>query len=246
MPHPALSPAPDPLDPSSAKEQEGHEAEYRQLLVQGALAVLLPTEDLENACLRTLVADVISDSILGNSIGGKVCEGWFIWSSINKVVEVVKAKIEPRATGEQIEVDTRSRLEKFGLLSDQSRDAEHSKQIRRSAFSSSFWRILQYGYLAFVALRFIILGFITSYSQSPRSHSALRTSKSTESSPVEKAAESHHRPRPILDFSIFPLVSIFMDLSSSMPWLSGSVALLQHHLIHGPLNIGATGGIIDQ
>ena len=216
------------------------------MLVQGALAVLLPTEDLENACLRTLVADVISDSILGNSIGGKVCEGWFIWGSINKLVEVAKAKIEPKATGEQIEVDTRSRLEKFGLLSDKSRDEGDGKQIRRSAFSSSFWRMLQYGYLAFIALRFIILGFTTAYSQPSRSLSVLRMSKSTESSPVEKAAESHHRLRPILDFGIFTLVSIVMDLSSSMPWLSGSAALLQHHLIYGPLKIGATDGIIDQ
>ncbi len=237
---------PDPSVPASATEQEGHEAEYRQLLVQGALAVLLPTEDLENACLRTLVADVISDSILGKSIGGKVCEDWFIWGSITKLVEVVKAKIEPRATGEQIEVDTRSRLEKFGLLADKSKDKRASEEVRRSAFSSIFWRVLQYGYLAFISLRFIILGFNASYSLPSRSVSAAQSSSSTESSPIEKTVESHHRPRPLLEFGIFPLVSILLDLSSRMPWLSGSMALFQHHLIHGPLRSGATDGILDQ
>lgn len=237
---------PDPSIPASVTEQEVHEAEYRQLLVQGALAVLLPTEDLENTCLRTLAADVISDGILGNSIGGKVCEGWFIWGSIAKLVDVVKMKIEPKATGEQIEVDTRSRLEKFGLLSDKSKDETLRKPIWRSAFSSYFWRILQCGYLVFISLRSIILGFTAAHSQPSRSVLAPKIPKSTESSPVGKSVESHHRPRPVLDFAIFPLMSILFNLSSRMPWLSGFAALLQHHLIYGPLRLGATDGILDQ
>lgn len=237
---------PEASVPASVREQKGHEAEYRQLLVQGALAILLPTEDLENACLRTLVADVIADNILGNSIGGKVCEGWFIWSSITKLVEVAKANVEPKATGEEIEVNTRSRLEKFGLLADNDKDERASNPIRRPALSSYFWRILQYGYLAFITLRFIVLGFSAAHAQPLRSVSVPKGSHSTESSPVEKRVESHHRLRPILDFGIFPLISTLCDLSSRMPWLSGSMALLQHHLMHGPLRIGATDGILDQ
>ena len=237
---------PDPSVPASATEQESHEAEYRQLLVQGVLAVLLPTEDLENACLRTLVADVISDSILGNSVGGKVCEGWFIWSSLVKLVEVVKARMEPEATAEKVEIDTRSRLQRFGLLADNSKDERVAGPITRSASSSSFWRILQCGYLAFILLRFIVLGFVAAYSQPSRSVSASRPSTSTQPSPIEKAVESHLSARPILDFGIFPLISIFLDLSSRSPWLTGSIALLQHHLIHCPLRVGATDGILDQ
>lgn len=245
-PHPALSPVPDPLIPSRTTEQHEREAEYRQLLVQGALAVLLPTEDLENACLRTLVADVIAESILGNSIGGRVCEGWFIWGSITKLVEVVKAKVEPKATGEEIEVDTRSRLEKYGLLADKNKEEKRIKPNRRSAFSSVFWRILQYGYLTFISLRFVIFGFTAAYSLPLRSVSVSRTSISTESSPIEKGIESHYRTRPILSFRIFPLISVVLDLPSRMPWFSGSIALLQHHLMHGALSIGATDGILDQ
>ena len=231
-------------------EQEGHEAAYRQLLVQGALAVLLPTEDLENACLRTLVADVISDTILGNSIGGKVCEGWFIWDSLVKLIGVVKAKAEPTATGGQIEVHTRSRLEKFGLLADKSKDEKaNGKNITRSTLLSSFWRILQYSYLAFISLRFITLSFIAAHSQPMRSVLVSRTSHPTEPSsspPTQKVIESHQRIRPILAYGVFPLISILFDLSSRMPWLSGSIALLQYHLIHGPLRIGAIDGILDQ
>ena len=238
---------PNPLLPASVGEQKGHEADYRQLLVQGALAILLPTEDLENACLRTLVADVIADSILGNSIGGKVCEGWFIWENLSKLIEVGKSKVAPKATPEQLEVDTRSRLERFGLLADHGKDKRDQNQNRRSAFSSFFWRVLQCGYLVFVSLRYLVLSFSATYSRPLRSVSLGRRSTSTESSPVEKkAVESHDRLRPISDFTIFRLISTFLDLPSRMPWLSGSLALLQHHLIHGPFRVGATDGMLDQ
>lgn len=243
IPHPALSPVLDPAVPSTATKQQEHEADYRQLLVQGALAVLLPTEDLENACLRTLVADVIADSILGNSIGGKVCEGWFIWGGITKLVEAVKARIEPKATGEEMEVDTRSRLEKFGLLSETRQSKEARKDERRSTFSSAFWRILQYSFLTFVTIRFVILGFITASSRPMRSTPTSKTSSLSEASPVEGRMEA---PRPMLGFRIFSLISVVLDLRSRMPWLSGSLALLQHQLIHGPLGLAATDGILDQ
>ena len=62
-PHPALSPIPNPNDPDACAEQSANETLYFQLLVQGVLAVLLPTEDLENDCLRTLVGDGIADLV---------------------------------------------------------------------------------------------------------------------------------------------------------------------------------------
>ena len=243
IPHPALSPVPDPAVPSSLTEQREHEAEYRQLLVQGALAVLLPTEDLENACLRTLVADVIADSILGNSIGGRVCEGWFIWGGITKLVDMVKARIDPKATGEEIEIDTRSRLEKFGLLSEKGESKKARKHDRRSTFSSVFWRILQYGFLTFMTVRFVILGFITASSRPMRSTWTSKTSGSSEPWPI---VEGRGLPRPILSFKILSVMPVLLDLRSRMPWLSGSLALLQHQLIHGPFGLAATDGILDQ
>ena len=243
IPHPALSPVPDPAVPSTASEQQEHEAAYRQLLVQGALAVLLPTEDLENACLRTLVADVIADSILGNSIGGKVCEGWFLWGGITTLVDVVKARIEPKATGEEIKVDTRSRLEIFGLLAEKGQSEEATKDDRRSPFSSAFWRILQYGFLTFMTIRFVMLGFITASSRPMRTKSTAKTSGWSESWRMEEKSD---RPQPMLSFQVLSVISVLLDLRSRMPWLSGSLALLQYQLIHGPLGLAATDGILDQ
>ncbi|KAL8676928.1 MAG: hypothetical protein Q9186_006605 [Xanthomendoza sp. 1 TL-2023] len=246
-PHPALSPVPEPSLETSTTLQAKHEADYRQLLVQGALAVLLPTEDLENACLRTLVTDVMAETILGKSIGGRVCEGWFIWTSITKLVDEVKALSKPRTTGEEIEVDTRSRLEKFGLLSERGDDTRPTMDGRRSTVSKVIWRVLQYGYLAIIGLQFIISGLFAASSE-PRRSSWSR--KAAADSPIVKTTETPAVVlRPLLDFKIFSLLSTLLDLSFRMPWLCGSIALLQHHLIQSPLfliRVGAVDGLLDQ
>ncbi|RYZ32624.1 MAG: hypothetical protein EOP01_00570, partial [Propionibacteriaceae bacterium] len=70
------NPVPTESVPSATVEQRENESAWRQLLVQGVLAVLLPTEDLENGCLRALVAEIFAEMILGNGISGKACESW--------------------------------------------------------------------------------------------------------------------------------------------------------------------------
>ena len=242
-PHPALSPVPDPGLAQTIAEQRNNEAAYRQLLVQGALAVLLPTEDLENACLRTLVADVIGEMILGNGVGGKACESWLIWEGITNVVENVKARLEPKATGGEVEANTRSRLEKFGLLEEKSdKVMQQSQRSRRSTMAVIFWRILQCGYLLFIAVRFIVLGLVTASSQAPRSSGVAQTSMSLPT----KFSETRAHRRPTISFKIFSLISCLLDLSSRMPWLAGSLSLVQYKVMAGPGKVGDTDGIVDK
>lgn len=249
-PHPALSPVPDGATPATINELSKIEADYRQLLVQGVLTILLPTEDLENACLRTLVADVIAESVLGNAIGGKASECWFIWSSISKLVEVVQARVHPTATGKAIKEDTRGRLERFGLLSDHEEKQTTGKHRpgSRSTLSSWFWMSLQYIYLAAIGIRFVIVGLFLANSRPIRSSSLPRPREMLAASPIEKASQSSARQhfRPLLHFRVFSLLSTLLDLSSRMPWLAGSLALMRHHLTQGPFTVGATDGIIDQ
>ncbi|KAL8670418.1 MAG: hypothetical protein Q9168_005047 [Polycauliona sp. 1 TL-2023] len=242
-----MSPVPDPSAEISAEQQLKNEGDYRQLLVQGALAVLLPTEDLENACLRTLVADVIAETILSKSIGGRLCEGWFVWTSITKLVEQVKALSKPRTTGKEIEVDTRSRLEKYGLLSERGSDMRPATEGRRSTFSEIFWRVLQYGYLAALSIQFVVVGLFTASSEPRRSSwsKKLAVDAPVAQTPMAPAVTL----RPLLEFKIFSLVSTVLDLSFRMPWLGGSLALMQHHLIRSPLNllrVGAVDRLLDQ
>lgn len=242
-PHPALSPVPDAANPAMATEQSEHETQYRQLLLQSALAVLLPTEDLENACLRTLVADVVAESILGNAIGGKMSEGYFIWGSITKIVTIVKARLEPKATGEEMEVDTRSRLEKFGLLSERGEAMGPKADSKRSAASALFWMVLQYGYMLFVAVHFTAQGLIAA-SSGPRRSASI--SNVMPSSPTSSAHQPLRPTRPILDYKTFSLTSVILNLPLRMPWLAGALSLLHYHLVTGPFKLAATGGILDQ
>lgn len=246
-PHPALSPIPTTTKESTLVDQSKNEIAYRQLLVQGALAVLLPTEDLENVFLRTLVADVIGETILGNTIGGKACEGWFIWSSIIKIVDVIQARLDLKASGEKHDRDSRSRLEKFGLLSERGQSTPPSKHSLRSMHSDLFWRILQYGYLTFLTLRFVILGLVATFSQSPQPWSSgLKTAEGLDTPPIAKIVEPPAPLRPILNFKVFTLISVLLNVPLRMPWLSGSLALLQYQLIQGPLKVGDTNGLLNQ
>lgn len=246
-PHPALSPIPTATKESTIVDQSKNEKGYRQLLVQGALAVLLPTEDLENVFLRTLVADVIGETILGNTIGGKASEGWFIWGSIIKIVDVIQARLDLKASGEKHDSDTRSRLEKFGLLSERGQSTPPSNHSLRSMHSKLFWRILQYGYLTFLTLRFVILGLVATFSQSPQPWSSgLKTAEGLDTPPIAKIVEPPTPLRPILNFKVFSLISVLLNVPLRMPWLSGSLALLQHQLIQGPLKVGDTNGLLNQ
>lgn len=99
----------------------GNEQRYRSLLVQQALTLLLPTEDLSNECLRTLVADVLADPVLGNAIENKLCKNWFIWNVITTCCNRFRSDKQPRP----------DRLAQYGLLSPSSRGscASHIIQV---------------------------------------------------------------------------------------------------------------------
>lgn len=247
VPHPAFSPTPNAHAPLSVEEQSRNESAYRQLLVQGALAVLLPTEDLGNACLRTLVADVVGETILGNGVGGKACEGWVIWEGITKLVENVKARVERKAPGPEIETNTRSRLERFGLLSEKDEMHQQRPRDRRLAtMSTAVWQLLQYGYLSFLALRFIILGCFAASSGPSRLLTSTTWSRSPNDASGATTTIAPRTNRPILSFKIFGLASILLDLPARAPWLAGCGSLVQHHLIRRPLRLGASGGMLDK
>jgi PXA domain-containing protein len=91
-PHPALDPVPDPSDASSVSEQESNEQAWRQLLAQNVLAVLLPTEDLQNDCLKALVEQILAEMIVGNIIGNRLCENWAVWELITNGIEATRTR----------------------------------------------------------------------------------------------------------------------------------------------------------
>ncbi|KUL90729.1 hypothetical protein ZTR_00263 [Talaromyces verruculosus] len=246
-PHPALSPVPNASTSSQSSEQQENENLYRHLLAQGVLAVLLPTEDLENVCLRTLVEDVMSDLILGNQVSGRICEGWFIWTAISKAITVAKQR-DSEATvtiGQSLDaVAELNRLERFGLLSEDGNEDGNAQKHIQSTASLWLWKILYSVYLAYVTMRFIIGGLLHTALSNPEA----KTTEMLRPDPVAttKTTNQPNLCRPVLSYRAFGLISQSFGVTQRMPWLNGSLSLIQSLLLTGPGRIGETGSVLDR
>lgn len=245
-PFPALSPVPDEKDQLAVQFQIENETAYRQLLVQGVLAVLLPTEDLENDCLTTLVGQIFSEMILGGGIGGKASEPWLLWEGITKIVEVIQSKLsKPKV---QVSHDDPYPLDVTG---------QRTKLWRiGGSAQKSFWQILQYAFLAFTAIRSIIIALATSSSLpsriiSTRKITGSATLKDNLEPPIDlssSVASDNLAPskRAILNMKIWSCASSLLDLDGHMPWLCATLSMLQWTATAGPGRIGDTDGMIDK
>jgi hypothetical protein len=264
-PHPALSPVPTDSVPSTAVEQRESESAWRQLLVQGVLAVLLPTEDLENGCLRALVAEIFAEMILGNGISGKACEGWLLWegiTSIAKVLQTDAAKEEDHGSDDQSPEQSMTRLERFGLLSSARSEQTGStlplapSESRRKAWpmfiSGFFWAAVQYMFLASTAVRAMVSALATSPALPSRS---LSKEPPFVEAPDQLQQFSTDRPlstrllrtkRPVVSMKLWSCIAQLTELSIRMPWLSGSISMLHWGLLAGPGMVGDTDGILDR
>lgn len=249
-PHPALSPIPRPDDSTAVSLQSENERVYRQLLVQGALAVLLPTEDLQSTPLRTLVGDIIADLIIGQALAGKICEGWFLHETIAKIIANVIDKVQPKASGSELRDDAKSRLEKFGLLpSEMQHRDDHLPLKHQSTLSIWFWRIMQYGYLAFLFMRHVLKGLnqARSLPRRPRNPRGLDPSATISKTPLlHDLAMDEQSPQPVLGYTVYGMVSTVLDLAGRMPWLTSTFTFWQHMLLFGSGQIGASNSIVDR
>lgn len=252
-PHPGLSPVPDPTDPDTITAQGENEAVYQRLLANGVLAVLLPTEDLENSSLRTLVGDVLADLILGKEVAGRMCEGWFFWEVITKLASAVRRRKEGLDSPDFTDDVPANRLERFGLLSPQDEIA-NSKPAAQSRLTLWLWNILQGVYLGYVALRFIVTGLfrVASNPGQGGSHGADVSFPAAPPGPQKKegvessSSDGVAGKRPILDYRLSSMVSQLLGISQRMPWLSGLLALSQHLILAGPGRLGDTDGVLDR
>lgn len=241
-PHPAFSPVPEPCEPRTIAEQDENESIYRQLLVHGMLAVLLPTEDLENACVRTLVGDILGDLLMGKEISRRACEGWFIWDALS---ELLGALVDTDRENDETQGSQQGRLAKFGLLSTKEEQAGHVSPKPRSTVSAWIWSFLHAAYLTYVALRFTAIGlFRTASNPKPSRLTSTRPMSSGNETP--KSANSVTANRPVLNYRLYSMMSQLLDLPRRMPWLTGMLALVQYMVVAGPRGIGGKGSVLDR
>ncbi len=260
-PSPPLSPVPDLADPSTITLQKDNEAAYRDLLVQGLLALLLPTEDLENDCLTSLVGGILSDMIIGNGIGVKASEPWLLWEGIAKIIEVVQEQISKTKTKPKDLVGIPpAQLGK--PQDDKAPVAIHTKSSWRAQMRKTFWLVLQHVFLALTTIRLIISTIATSSSLPTRIKPFIKKSNkqttasghlqpppspfSTRSFSSQMSTTKHNETQPIVNMKIWPCVSSLLDLNVRLPWLCATLSFLQWGAVHGPGQLGGTDRIIDK
>lgn len=231
-PLPHLAPVPHPDYPDTISDQKENEALYRQLLVQGVLAILLPTEDLENPCLTSLVEQIFSELIIGNVIANKAAQPWILYEGICITARVL-----------------RQRKDQGVVVTETQNDAGGPKvdvKGRRSwSVRSMFLAVIQLGMLVVASLRFITTALVMASSLPARA------------TPLdEKEALLDHDkspPRsfdpvkaPILSCRVWTCLGNLFELSLRMPWLDGFLSLLQYGAVNGPGRIAGHDGPIDR
>ncbi|KAH9900354.1 PXA domain-containing protein [Xylariomycetidae sp. FL2044] len=246
-PMPALSPVPQPGDSKSFQLQADNEAAYRQLLVQGVLTVLLPTEDLENACLTSLVGQLFSELIIGNLVANKVSEPWMIWEILIMVTRLLRKKGPSQDSRPQSNTSSMGRDE-----------PNHESQADKGTHLGPvgvFWSAIHWGFITFNLIRFVINTVILSWSLPQRTTPILvrpvdpvLTSAKEDSSGLPAAASVSCAPAqvPVVDFKLWSCIKTLLELDVRMPWVSGAFSLLQWGAKRGPGKVAGFDGIVDR
>ncbi|KAK6585631.1 hypothetical protein PZA11_002358 [Diplocarpon coronariae] len=250
-PYPALYPVPD--GGQNTLQQMENESAYRQLLVQGVMSVLLPTEDLENDCLTALAGQIFSEMILGGGIGGKASEPWLLWEGITKIAEAIQTHLPKSKAEVRIQ---RSNSDLGGSAQPVLAGKGTNQWGIGLSLQKMFWLVLQYGFVAFTAVRFFVITFATASSLPCRKDPTTKiTGPSSTNDPAnpdlisfENSSASRRLPskQPIVRMKIWSCASALLDLDARMPWLSATLSLLQWGTITGPGKIGDTDGLIDK
>ncbi|CAI4218348.1 unnamed protein product [Parascedosporium putredinis] len=231
-PVPYLSPVPDPGSPETLELQTENEKAYRKLLVQGVLAILLPTEDLENPCLTSLVGAILSEMIIGNVIANKASQPWLLWEGMSILAR--------NAT------EAKRRRKKRGDAKPSSASAAQGFSFQGLLFSALHWV-----FLAYTSIRFLVTTIATA-SSFPRRTSRITgekrdlTSQDTTDDTNADSAEVDQVRAPFVGFRIWTCIGNLIELQSRMPWSAGALALFQLGLLEGPWRIGDVDRIMDR
>lgn len=235
-PLPSLSPVPRSADEGSIEQQQKNEAAYRQLLVQAVLAVLLPTEDLENPCLTALVGQIFSELIIGNVVANRAAQPWLLWEGICIVAKVLENK----------KASAKARLVGGGQL------RSDGKPARRYTVHGFFLSIINLVLLFITSVRLLASAAMAPSSLPPRL--SLAGAKELDDTgnhheydaPAQSSSRASSTRAPILEFSVWSCAASLIELPARMPWLGGFLSLLQYAAMNGPGRFGRLDGTLDR
>lgn len=216
-PLPALSPIPKPGSPWTVEEQAENEAAYRQLLVHGVLAVLLPTEDLDNDCLTALVGQIFSELMIGNVVANKLAEPWMVWECLIILARILKPKI------------TRAKGWSTG---------------GSSSVQTMFWRLVHWCFATMAFFRFVATTVMLTWSLPSRNKTRGKAEGAADAGPGH--SDTCNNKIPVLAFQCWPVFAKLVELDVRMPWLCGAASMLQWLAMVGPGRIATVNGVLDR
>ncbi|OAA78320.1 PXA domain protein [Akanthomyces lecanii RCEF 1005] len=231
-PLPQLSPVPRAVDENSVQEQTENEAAYRQLLVQAVLAILLPTEDLENPCLTAIVGQIFSELIVGNIIAGKASQPWLLYESVCIAGRVLGEK-KTRATQRMVS----------GQHAPSAKARGKTGRIKWSA-QAVFLTMIHFAVMIFSSARLLIITLVASSSLPLRQTAVGDMGASSKS----RDDDDHDKPVkvPVLSFKIWQCVGNLVQLDARMPWLSGTLSWVQYQAVYGPGRLVSLDSPLDR
>ncbi|KAI0530140.1 PXA domain-containing protein [Xylaria digitata] len=244
-PLPALSPVPQPSDQASIRAQADNESAYRQLLVHGVLAVLLPTEDLENECLTSLIGQILSELVIGNLVAGKLSEPWLIWEILIIIVRLIHRRNDsedPDILPDETATTAR----------DPSSIGDSAIKTKQSwSFHQIFWSLVHVVFLVVGMIRLVFSVGALSRSLPPRPDpSVIRVLQVEEPDSTSHDAGDNTHKQPtrtaVIDFHIWRCMGDILEVEARMPWLQGVLSMLQLIALEGPGRVGAFNGTLDR
>lgn len=242
-PHPALKPP--PVDQAASLEQQLNESAWCQAYVERVVSLILPPEDLANPCLSVMVEEVASELIMHNAICGKACESWLLWEGVTKLINTLRPKPQDSTS---VSSPPTKRLEQYGLLSSDvgGQDPPPRNYERRpvDAIAQLFWSTLQYIVMAYMLLRAFVMALMHEASGSTRSNRRSMSRTVDQYQEVDDCLD--HPPKAIVEMRAWSCLGRLMSLQDRMPWLSGSISLVQWLSLHGPGQVCRTNSTLDR
>lgn len=219
-------------------------------MAQSILAVLLPTEDLENGSLLALLEEILAESLISNVVAKRLSEPYVLWELITSIISSVSNsgtshKLSLRKSNTHLETiasipDLRPQQDASKCNLEPNTDpavpvVRTSPPAPKSYLATSFWAVMNYGLLLYASIR----AFVILIRSSSRLHSRYQN-------PALHLQQQHSAPRPIISMGAWKMVADLIDLDSNMPWLSGFFSLGHLVAVYGPGSVAQADGLLDR
>lgn len=253
-PHPALAPLANEQNQTLISDQQQSYSAYVRLLAQGIIAVVLPTEDLQNPCLRALVSEVSADLIIGNFVGNRICQSMFLFDSIRKATTAAQNRLKISDWAFDIVEEPKDRLSSFGLISSQNKI--ESRPRHRTSVPQLISIVAHYCLLAFSVIRGLVKILATSPNLPNRQTMAwYGRSQNGPVTPITFTTSAYvagdddrsiPHMTPVMSYRFWSASGSLASFSLRMPWLSGMVSLIQFFLVNGRGKFGRANSVLDR